>query len=200
MNLAQTLAEFVKSVTALVIVLDPMALVPLVVGLYTRMPVREARVLIIKVVAGATLLLLFFAAGGTWVLEFFGVTLDDLRMAGGLLLLIISLHMVVEGRLGPSGEEGYNAIAVPLISPLLVGPGAITAAIVLAGIHGIALTAAAAVAAMLISLACLLSARYIYRLVGKSGAEVFTRLMGMLIAAIAVSYIRAGIMHVLHVR
>jgi multiple antibiotic resistance protein len=197
MNLPEWAHVFGKIVTALVIVLDPMVLVPLVVGLYGRMPAREARVLVLKVVGGATVLLLFFTAGGTWVLELFGVTLSDLRIAGGFLLLIIALRTVVEGRIGPSGEEGYNAIAVPLISPLLVGPGAITAAVVLAGIHGVVVTACAAVVAMIISLGFLLSARHIHRLIGDSGADIFTRLMGLLIAAIAVSYIRIGIINII---
>lgn len=197
MSVPESVYVFGKIVTALVIVLDPLALVPLVVGLQSRMPAREARNLVLKVVVGATVLLLFFIASGTWVLGLFGVTLNDLRIAGGLLLLIISLRMVVEGRIGPSGEAGYNAIAVPLISPLLAGPGAITASIVLAGIHGIARTAGAAVVAMAVSLVVLLSARSIHRIIGDSGADMFTRLMGMLIAAIAISYIRAGIVNII---
>jgi multiple antibiotic resistance protein len=196
MNLPESVYVFAKIVTALFIVLDPLALVPLVVGLQARMPARAARNLVLKVVGGATVLLLFFIATGTGVLGLFGVTLSDLRIAGGLLLLIISLRMVVEGRLGPSGEEGYNAIAVPLISPLLVGPGAITASVVLAGIHGIAKTACAAVVAMALSLVVLLSSRQIHRLIGDSGADMFTRLMGMLIAAIAISYIRSGVINI----
>lgn len=196
MNVPHWASAFGEVLTALVIVLDPLALVPLVVGIDARMTHKESRALIFKVVGGATVLLLFFTITGTWVLKLFGVTLNDLRIAGGLLLLVISLKMVVEGTLGPSGEAGYDAITVPLISPLLVGPGAITASIVLAGIHGIPITACAAVAAMLICLLFLLSARYIQRLIGDAGASIVTRLMGMLIAAIAISYIRIGVMNI----
>jgi multiple antibiotic resistance protein len=80
-----------------------------------------------------------------------------------------------------------------LISPLLVGPGAITAAVVLAAIHGVLFTALAAVASMLICLLLFLSTGLVQRVLGESGANLVTRVMGILIATIAVSYIRDGI-------
>lgn len=193
----EVVGEFARIVITLVIVLDPVALMPLLVSLDTRMDALEARGLALKVVAGATVLLLFFTATGTWVLNLFDVTLEDLRIGGGLLLLIISLRMVVEGKIGPEGEAGYRAAMVPLISPLLVGPGAITAAVVLAAIHGIPVTAAAGLVAMFICLLVFLSARFIHRLIGSSGTDLVTRVMGVLVATIAVSYIRTGITGIL---
>ena len=184
--------EFWTIVAALLIVLDPFAVVPVFVALAGRMEARDVRRLTYKVIGGATILLLFFTITGVGVLRLFRVTLDDLRIGGGLLLLIIAIKMVIEGSI--SGKDGdYQAVVVPLISPLLVGPGAITASVVLGSIHGIWLTAAAATAAMLVSLLILLCAGFLHRLIGTQGADLVTRIMGVLIATIAVSYIRVGV-------
>ncbi len=188
----QTLSEFGKVLLALVIVLDPIAILPVLVGLRSMMPPAEARWIAMKVIAGATTLLLFFTATGTWVLRVFGVTINDLRIGGGLLLLIISIRMVVEGRMTAAGQDNYRAALVPIISPLLVGPGAITASIVLAGIYGIWFTSLAVLAAMIVCLLVFLSTGVIHRVIGDSGTDLVTRIMGMLIATIAVSYITAG--------
>jgi len=187
------LREFATVVAALIIVLDPFGLVPIVLGFSSNLGPRQTRRMIVKVSAGATLLLLLFTVAGTWLLGLFGVTIDDLRIGGGILLLIIALKMVVEGVITSDGEKQEQAAMVPLISPLLVGPGAISAAVVLAALHGVLMTVLAGIAAMLVCLVILLSTRLIDRLVGDSGAALLTRLMGVLMATIAVSYIRTGI-------
>lgn len=192
MSFWECVGEFWTIVAALLIVLDPFAVVPIFVALAGRAEAPEVRRLTYKVIGGATILLLFFTITGVWVLRLFNVTLNDLRIGGGLLLLIIAIKMVVEGSV-VGREGGYQAVVVPLISPLLVGPGSITAAVVLGSIHGIWVTAAAAVAAMLISLVILMSAGFLHRLIGTSGADLVTRIMGVLIATIAVSYIRIGV-------
>jgi len=192
-----TLIAFAKTVLALFIVLDPLGILPILVGLRSRMDPGEARHVAYKVVGGGTILLLFFTATGTWVLRFFGVTIDDLRIGGGLLLLIISLRMVIEGRIGPGQEQDYRAAVVPLISPLLVGPGAITASVVFAGMHGIALTSLAVLTAMLLCLGVFMTTNFIHRLLGDSGTDLVTRIMGILVATIAVSYMRAGFIGVI---
>lgn len=158
---------------------------------------RNARKLTLRIVGGATLLLLFFTVAGTWVLQLFGITLDDMRIGGGLLLLIVALKIVVGGRFGHEDEDTHTGLVVPLISPMIVGPGAITAAIVLARIHGVWLAAGGVVAAMLISLVLFLSSRFIHRLIGDAATDLISRVMGVFVATIAVSYIRVGIIDVI---
>ena len=188
------LTEFATVVIALVIVIDPIGLLPVVVALRAHIAESDARRMLLKIVGGATVLLLLFTAAGTWLLSIFGVTINDLRIGGGLLLLIIALRMVLEGRIHSGDDEEYQGVIVPLISPLLVGPGAITAAVVLAAIHGVLMTSLAAIVAMLISLILLLATGPIYRVLGKFGGDLISRVMGVLIAAIAVGYIRTGVM------
>ncbi|MGQ9454914.1 MAG: MarC family protein [Armatimonadota bacterium] len=193
MEIPHVIGEFTTVVTALIIVLDPLAVVPVLVGLSSNQSARESRHLSYRIVAGATVLLLFFTITGTWVLHLFGVTLNDLRVGGGLLLLVISLRMLVEGRISAGKEEDYKAAIVPLISPLLVGPGAITAAVVLAAIHGVWFTTLAALVSMLICMGVFLAAGLVQRILGEAGTDLVTRVMGILVATIAIGYIREGI-------
>lgn len=197
MTLSETIAEFGKVVLALVIVLDPVALLPILVGIRSQTTPQEDHWIPAKIVGGGTVLLLFFTATGTWVLKLFDVTLDDLRIGGGLLLLVTSLRMVIDGRIGSDPQKDYRAALVPLISPLLVGPGAITASVVFARVYGVWFTSLAVIAAMILCLLVLLSRSFIYRLIGESGTDLVTRIMGILVATIAVGYMRTGIIGVL---
>lgn len=182
--------EFGKTVVFFVIVLDPFGLMPLVAALTAR---GGAGRLILRITLSATVLLLLFTVAGTWVLDLMGVTLNDMRVGGGLLLLAFALKLLLQGGLVALGEEGYQAAVVPLISPLLVGPGAITAAIVLAAVHGVLTTVLAAVVAMSICHVILLGAGLIRAVIGDAGADLASRVVGILIAAIAISYIRVGL-------
>lgn len=195
--------RFGAVIAALLIVLDPLGAMPMMISMGSFAGARNAKKLIFRVVGGATVLLLFFTVAGTWVLRLFGITLGDMRIGGGLLLLMIALKIVAGGRFGHDGEESHSGLVVPLISPMIVGPGAITASIVLAAIHGVWITAGAAVIAMGISLGLFLSSRWIHRLIGDAATDLISRVMGVFIATIAISYIRIGVMEMIrmsHVR
>lgn len=196
MTYVHFLQEFGRILAALLIVLDPVAILPVMIGLTAQASPRDFKRMVLRIVAGSTILLLFFIVTGTWVLGLFKVTISDLRIGGGLLLLIIAIRLVLEGKLSNSRDidQEYRAAIIPIISPLLIGPGAITASVVLAAIHGVFLTSLAALVAMLICLLFFLATRLIYQLIGDSGADLFSRIMGVLIAAIAVSYMREGVL------
>lgn len=188
--------EFGAILAALLIVIDPLGAVPIILSAVGFVGSKQGKRLVLRVVAGSTILLLFFTIAGTYLLRLFGVTLDDLRIGGGLLLLIIALRIVVGGRFGPDDED-HEGMVVPLITPLIVGPGAITAAVVLARIHGVPLTAAAAIAAMILCLVLFLASRYIHRIIGDSATHLTSRVLGVFVAAIAISYMRAGVLDVI---
>lgn len=186
--------DLAQVTATLFIVLDPFSLIPFIFSFTGRMSPKESHKMMYRVILGATVLLLFFTISGTWLLRFFGVTLNDLRIAGGLLLMIISLQLVLEGHAGGDDERERREISeAPLISPLLVGPGAITAAVVLATDYGVVITAIGAVLAMFASLLVFLSAGFLHKLIGSSGTDLARRVVGVLIAAVGISYIRIGI-------
>lgn len=167
---------------------------------------RERFVLATRGVVIATAILLIFAFIGNAVLDVFGITLPALRTAGGILLLLIAIDMVFarhSGATGTTSEEEAesrqrNDISVfPLAMPLLSGPGAISAAILLTtGARSDAEFWIVIVAILLIMLAAwatLLLAIPIQRLLGITGLAVVSRVVGILLAALAVQFLFDGI-------
>jgi len=167
----------------------------------------ERRVMALRGVLIATAILMFFAVFGDAMLKLFGITLPALRIAGGILLLLISIDMVFARHSGGTGTtpeeeneaQGRADISVfPLATPLIAGPGAISAVILLTtGTGGFTLSWFVVVGAMLaILLLCyvvMLVAIPIQRLLGLTGLAVVSRVVGVLLAALAVQFLLDGI-------
>jgi multiple antibiotic resistance protein len=166
---------------------------------------RQAMALRSVLVAGG--ILLFFALFGEALLRLFGITLPALRTAGGVLLLLISIDMVFarhSGGTGTTPEEESEAahredISVfPLAMPLIAGPGAISATILLTtGTHGDFVAWFTVVGALIVILAlsyvAMLMALPIQRLLGLTGLAVVSRVVGILLAALAVQFLFDGV-------
>jgi multiple antibiotic resistance protein len=152
-------------------------------------------------------ILVFFALFGEGVLRAFGITLPALRCAGGVLLLLIAVDMVFARNSGgttTTADERAEAQAkpdisvFPLATPLIAGPGAIGAAILLVADaqHDpvrIATVVAALLAVLLLTFVLLLAATQVQKLLGVTGLQVITRVMGVLLAALAVQFLFDGI-------
>jgi multiple antibiotic resistance protein len=139
----------------------------------------------------AFVLLVMFMLGGITVLNLFRVTLADLQVAGGLLLLIIAIRIVLFGHWGV--EEAPHTSFVPLACPLLAGPGAITATLVLQATYGLFTTTLAVIASFLVTWAILMFGERLFQILGKTGSMVLAQVMALLLATIAVQFIRSGI-------
>jgi len=167
----------------------------------------ERQAMALRGVLIATAILLFFAVFGEAMLRLFGITLPALRIAGGVLLLLISIDMVFarhSGGTGTTPEEENEAqsrtdISVfPLATPLIAGPGAISAVILLTtGTGGFSIEWFVVVGALLaILLLCylvMLVAIPIQRLLGLTGLAVVSRVVGVLLAALAMQFLLDGI-------
>lgn len=154
----------------------------------------------------ATGILILFAVFGEAVLSLLGITLPALYTAGGILLLLIGIDMVFarsSGGVSATPEEASEARArgdisvFPLATPLLAGPGAMGAAILLMSRAGDewlaqAVVLAALVAIMVLALICLLVASRLQHLLGVTGAQVLTRILGVLLCALAMQFIFDG--------
>lgn len=190
----------VQSTVTLLIVLDPFGLLPLVVGMTRQMSNKQRRRMLNKAVLVGFLLLLAFTFTGTGLLRLFRITLDDMRIAGGLLLLVLALNIVLAGH--ESSEEtdvGMHMGVVPIASPLLVGPGSIATAVVLVGTRGFLIASLAVLCAFLLTWLVLRSTTLIYRVLGETGSDVIARIMGMLLAALAIVYIREGVIGIIEI-
>lgn len=192
-------------------VIGPVDSAVLVASLTPNMSRAERRAVSIKAVSIATVIILLFALVGEPILRGLGVSLAALQTAGGVILFMIALDMTLSKRASPSlltlkesveaenKAEAHAEIAVfPLATPLLAGPGAMTGAIVLAANTkgDPALLAAVIVgilAVMLLTLALLLVAQEVHRVIGVTARKVIVRVFGVLLAALAVQMIFNGI-------
>ena len=187
--------------------LGPADLILVYAALTERNTRTERQTFALRGVLIATGILLFFAVFGQTLLKLFGITLPALRIAGGVLLLLISIDMVFarhSGGTGTTPEEENEArtrpdISVfPLATPLIAGPGAISATILLiSNAQGDRLAIAAVIVALLLILLltylALLVAIPIQRLLGVTGLAVVSRVVGLLLAALSVQFIFDGI-------
>ncbi len=198
---------FLLALSTFFATIGPADLILVYAALTERNTQAERRMMALRSVLIATGILLFFAVFGQAMLKLFGITLPALRIAGGVLLLLISIDMVFarhSGGTGTTPEEETEArtrhdISVfPLATPLIAGPGAISAIILLASAEG-ALTPGwfLVVAAMLVILVLswlgMLVAIPIQRLLGLTGLAVVSRVVGVLLAALAMQFLIDGI-------
>lgn len=178
---------------------------------YAALTPRHSRVarrrMAVRATLVATVILLGFALLGETVLSWLGISMPALRTAGGILLLLIGIDMVFarqSGGVSATESETREAsnrsdISVfPLATPLIAGPGAMGAAILLmAGTGGDTREQAIVLAMLLLvltlTLICLLAAIRIQRLLGITGAQVLTRVLGVLLCALAVQFVFDGI-------
>ena len=202
------LTEFLTSaLVSLLVTLDPPGLAPIFLSLTRGMSASERKQVAIRACIIAFCIMAFFGVAGDIVLKALGVSLPAFRIAGGLLLFWISFEMVFERRNERKQQTADTAItqdhirnvaAFPLAIPLMAGPGALTAMMLLAGRAGgdaVQLISLAVICGLVI-LACLvvfLLAVPIARLLGVTGNVVLTRLLGVILAALAVQFVIDGI-------
>jgi len=186
-----------KAILALFIIVDPFGNIPIFMSLTEKMPKEQKR----KVFNTATLvgfiLLLAFAFAGQEIFSIFGVSIFSFEVAGGILLLIIAIRILISGSLMEMNESPESIGAVPIAMPLLVGPGAITATIFNLQAYGVAVTALSVFAVLILTWAILRYVDKVYIFLGKTGALVIARVMALLIAAIAIQYVLFGVTHFL---
>lgn len=196
----------VSALLTLFVVVDPVALAPTFLVVTEGMPhtARQSVALRASIIAGV--ILIGAALIGDWLLTTLDISLSAFRIAGGLLLFSIATEMVFGVRSRHEGEAAEQALeervrnvaAFPLGIPLLAGPGAITASVLLAGraahdLAHLAVLLAVIVVIAAVSLVSFLLAERISGLLGMTGNIVLSRLLGVLLAALAVQYVLDGI-------
>jgi MarC family membrane protein len=196
----------ISALVTLVVVVDPLGLVPAFVAITHGLPIGARRAVALRACLIAAAILAGSALVGDWLLRTLSITLPAFRIAGGLLLFSIASEMVFGVRIGRQSREAEEAIdehvrniaAFPLAIPLMAGPGAIAATVLLAGraggdpLHmGVLLGVVFAVLALCL-LVFTLAAR-IVTLLGTTANVVLSRLLGVLLAALAVQYVIDGV-------
>jgi multiple antibiotic resistance protein len=186
-----------RATLVLFLVVDPFGSIPLFMGLTEKMTKIERRKVFNTATLVSVILLLAFAFAGQQILSIFGVSLFSFEIAGGILLLIIAVKILISGSLEDMSSSPESMGAVPIAMPLLVGPGAITTTILNLQSYGIAITAISVLIVLLLTWFILKYVDLVYRFLGKTGAIVIARVMALLIGAIAIQYLLLGVTHFL---
>ncbi|MEM7278582.1 MAG: MarC family protein [Pseudomonadota bacterium] len=201
------LEQLLKSFVILFVVIEPITLVPIFGGLTRGADAAYRRRMAFKSTALAAGIFVFFALAGQWLLKVLGISVDAFKIGGGLLLFMAALDMVFARQSGirtttvrEQDEARYREdISVfPLAFPLIAGPGALATLILLLGEIGddplgIALLLAVAFVVLLISLVMMLLTQPIMRVLGVTGANVVSRLLGVVLVALAVQFVIDGL-------
>ncbi|MDX1810416.1 MAG: MarC family protein [Gammaproteobacteria bacterium] len=202
------LTEFIiNSFIVLVVVLDPIGVAPVFAALTQDNTPAYRKQMAIRGTILSAVILVTFAFLGNFLLSALGITLDAFKIAGGLFLLLLSIDMVFARHTGLRGttrqenreaEHKEDISVFPLAIPLIAGPGGITTMMLLMGAtqHNTMWVGALMLVlflVLLLILTTLLSASWIIKFMGKTGSNVVSRLLGILLAALAIQYIIDGI-------
>ena len=194
--------SLVREFVTLFVVIDPIGTIPVYLYAVRTVPPRLHRRFALRAVTIATLVLLLFLVGGQLVLETLGLRLGSFQIAGGIILFLFALTMIF-GESKPAREieeaerDHLEGAVFPLAMPSIASPGAMLAVVILTRNESNSMaeqtvTAGLLVLVLLLTLVLLLAAGSILRLIGSTGASVISRVMGIILATIAVDAILGG--------
>jgi len=190
------------SFVALFIIIDPIGLTPVFIAITQGMDDTLRRKVALRSVLVSAFVISLFIVGGETVLGFIGISMPAFRIAGGILLFLTALDMLFQRRSKRRENQTEQELVddpsvFPLAIPLIIGPGAIATVILIAGekpdLVGIASTGFITALVLLTVFVFFSAASRIEKLLGKTGIDVLTRLLGMLLAALSVQFVIEGL-------
>jgi len=196
-----TLSRFLEVFIPLFVAIDAFGLLPVFLAVTGGMAEQRRRRVAVQAVGAATVISFAFMFLGQQIFRFLSITENDFRIAGGVLLLVLAvLDLLQSGK--PAVHEPDIVGIVPLAMPLIAGPATLTTALVLASRadYGYGITGLSLIVNFAILLGVMLAASAIARAVGLNVLRAFSKLVMVLLAAIAVNFIRSGISNVIQGR
>lgn len=195
--------------TSILFIVDPVALIPTYLAITQGETPEQRRRTAMRACIAAMILLIVFGIAGRLIFRVFGITLPAFRIAGGLILWFVALDMLRGNRTTQEsseeiaeGQEKDDVAITPLAMPMLAGPGAISTVMVLAGqARTVGQHVVVYLSVVLTAFLSWLSLRAGERLVvvlGQTGIRVMTRIMGLLLAAVATQFIITGVRDAIH--
>lgn len=185
--------EFIRSFISLFIIVDPFISVAFFLGYSKNLDKKQKNKAINIAIIVAAVLLFLFLISGLFLLKILGITFNSFKVAGGIILLIMGVTTVLSIDVG-SVNENFSSGAILIGTPLLSGPGALTTIIILSKEYGLLIPSLAALAVLIISYFMLKFSDLLQKLLGLEVIEIFSKVLGLLLAAIAVDFIYSGIM------
>jgi multiple antibiotic resistance protein len=187
------LTPLIYSFSALFVILDPLLSVPIFTSMTKDMTAREVNTQALIAVVVAGVLMYIFLFFNFLIFDSLGITLPSFQVAGGILLFILGLQMALGIEIGPSHSHSHTAAGVVIGTPLLCGPGAITTVLLLSRDYGTLVLAIAIALSLIATWIILRFSGIIQRVLGDCITDIMARVLGMLVAAIAIKIIADGI-------
>ncbi len=190
-SVTANLIDFFRVLISLFIITDPIGNLPFFIGLTEGETQSDRRKIFSTAIITGAILLAVFVFAGSLIFSLFNLTIEELRIAGGILLLLIAIELMLKGKVMVEHREDVGV--VPLGSPLLIGPGAITTALVSLQLYNYWVVLAAILACFFLIWLTLHFAEQIFNVLGHNGALIITKIASIVIAAIAVQFMVQGI-------
>jgi multiple antibiotic resistance protein len=192
---------FIESFLPLFVAINPMGIIPIYLSVTENLTTPERSRLTLQAMVTAVALSVLILFAGQLIFSLLGITVNDLRVGGGLILLVLSISNLIFGdfrRRDPTaGEEGEDPASVgivPIGIPLIVGPAAITSILVSREAYGYIPTLVSLLINMVLVFLTLAAAPYIGRFTGSAGSRAIGKVASLFLAAISVAMIRVGIL------
>jgi len=186
------LEEILKSFLSLFVIMSAFASIPVFLSLTRKMDDKQKAQAVSYAVGIAAIVLFVFLFFGQAILSVFGIDFQSLKIAGGIVLSILGVELVL-GLSFTRKEHEFPPGVVLIGTPLLSGPGVIVTTVIFVQEYGYVITAIAALAALALSWIILWSSRYFVRLLGNYGISIISRVTGILLVAVAVEFVVAGV-------
>ena len=197
-------APYIESFLPLFVAINPMGIIPIYLSVTENLPAADRRRLTLQAMLTAVGLSVLILFAGQLIFSLLGITVNDLRVGGGLILLVLSISNLIFGDFrrrdpteGDAGEDLASVGIVPLGIPLIVGPAAITSILVSREAYGYIPTLVSLIVNMGLVFLTLVASPYIGRATGTAGSRAIAKVASLFLAAISVAMIRAGVVGML---
>ncbi|MDG6901839.1 MAG: MarC family protein [Nitrososphaerota archaeon] len=187
---------FTEAFVLLFAVMDALGTVPIFIGLTEEFADHRKRI-VKQAVVISTAILVVFALFGWLIFDAFGITINDFRIAGGIILFVVAVDHLQGGTTRSRGLEPSDIAAFPLATPLLAGPGAISTVIIIsAQPYSPFLALLVILCNSVLAYVILSGSHWVSRFLGPNGTDALSRITALLIAALAVSFVVTGISNI----
>ncbi|MGC1380828.1 MAG: MarC family protein [Candidatus Baltobacteraceae bacterium] len=187
-------------------IIDPIGMIPLTIGATSRVSPQRRKQIVDQAVIVAAAVILFMGVVGRIILDYLGITLPAFTIAGGVLLFLIAIDMLFGRPTGAKRTEAEekeaaaseNPAVFPLAVPMIAGPGTIATVLLLVNVSrgdrlDLAIVAAAYAVALFVTWLCMRGSTLLLRVMGTTGIHVISRLLGIILAALAVQFVLNGL-------
>ena len=181
----------------LLVAVDALGVLPIFISLTEGLTTSQQRKVLIQSLVTASVVALVFLAVGPTILTALNITVSDFMVAGGILLLVISLSDLLAGEKRQRLVDPETLGAVPLGVPIITGPAVLTTSVLLANVHGVMITALALLTNIGIAGIIFWFAHPITRILGNAGTMILSKIASLFLATIAVMLIRKGIIEII---